>query len=180
MSMLRSVGEGFFKMLPEPVQWGADMIDNFVSGMNKRMPTLHSALNFAARLIRNYIGFSEPKEGPLSNFHTYPIDMMDGYSQGIRDNAWRVRSALEQSMALGDAFRAAPTSRGWTAQGVDDTPAPRFVDGGQSGGSGSQPVTVVIRLDRYELGRAVFELNLDEARRRGSDIVLDGTKLGLA
>ena len=167
MGMLRSVGEGFYKMLPEPIRWGADMIDNFVNGMNKRMPNLQSAVNFAARLIRNYIGFSEPKEGPLSNFHTYPIDMMDGYSHGIRDNAWRVRSALEQSMALGDAFRAAPAASGWTAQGVEDTPAPRFVDGARGSGTAGRLLQVTLVLERRELAQTIVELGDEERQRIG-------------
>lgn len=167
MGMLRSVGEGFFKLLPEPIQWGADMIDNFVSGINKRMPNLQSALSFVAKLIRNYIGFSEPKEGPLSNFHTYGPDMMEGYANDITSNAWRVRSALEQSMALGDAFRAAPAARGWTAQGVDDTPAPRFVDGARGAGTAGRLLQVTLVLERRKLAQTIVELGDEERQRIG-------------
>ena len=45
--------------------------------------------------IKSFLGFSEPDEGPLSNFHTYMPDMIDLMSKGITAGKEKVRKALE-------------------------------------------------------------------------------------
>ena len=47
-----------------------------------------------AQAVKDFLGFSEPKEGPLSNFHTYAPDMMDLYAKGIDDNADKVKNSV--------------------------------------------------------------------------------------
>ena len=148
---------------------GKDLLDLFIQGIKARMPNLRGALNSVGQSIRDRIGFSEPKEGPLSNFHTYAPDMMELYAGGITGNAWRVRRAVEQSMDLAGTFREHGALQLPTAQGRRvqvSTPEPRFVDGG-SGGGRSLPdsVTVVLQLDKTELGRVVVPL-VDAERQR--------------
>lgn len=46
---------------------------------------------------QNFLGFSEPKLGPLSDFHTYAPDMMKLFAQGIKDNEWRIKDQLASS-----------------------------------------------------------------------------------
>ena len=43
--------------------------------------------------IKDRIGFSEPKIGPLSDFHTFAPDMVDLFSQGIYDNLNKITNA---------------------------------------------------------------------------------------
>ena len=50
-----------------------------------------------ASAVKDILGFSEPKEGPLSNFHTYAPDMMDLFAQGIKQNEDVVKRQVEQS-----------------------------------------------------------------------------------
>ena len=86
----------FFGDLPgQALTWGRDLIDSFVSGIKSKVSSVVNAVKDVAGKVRDFLGFSEPKEGPLSNFHTYGPDMMDLYSQGIRSNAWRVTNAVE-------------------------------------------------------------------------------------
>lgn len=81
--------------VPKGTTWGQDIIDNMVTGINSRMDKLEKALQNAAQLIQNYIGFSEPDEGPLSDFHTYMPDMIDLMVKGISEGKARVREAME-------------------------------------------------------------------------------------
>lgn len=74
--------------------WGKDMLDNFISGIKSRVAAVSSAVTNVADTIRRIIGFSEPKEGPLSNFHTYAPDMMNLFADGIRANAGKVESEI--------------------------------------------------------------------------------------
>ena len=85
----------FFKGLPgQAMTWGKDLIDSFVNGIKSKISAVPNAVKSVANKVKDFLGFSEPKEGPLSNFHTYGPDMMSLYGQGIRANAWRVTDAV--------------------------------------------------------------------------------------
>ena len=85
----------FFKDLPgQAMTWGKDLIDSFVNGIKSKITAVTDAVKGVANKVKDFLGFSEPKEGPLSNFHTYGPDMMSLYGQGIRANAWRVTDAV--------------------------------------------------------------------------------------
>ena len=83
------------KSLPgKALQWGKDLIDNFISGIKSKLSALADSVKGVAQTVRDFIGFSEPKKGPLSNFHTYAPDMMSLFAGGIQDNLWRVQDQL--------------------------------------------------------------------------------------
>lgn len=76
------------------LQWGKDLIDNFISGIKSKLSALADSVKGVAQTVRDFIGFSEPKKGPLSNFHTYAPDMMSLFAGGIQNNLWRVQDQL--------------------------------------------------------------------------------------
>ena len=85
----------YIKDLPgKAVDWGRDIINGMVEGIRKGMDTVGGAISGVATTIKNFIGFSEPEMGPLSNFHTYMPDMMEQMAAGIADNTWRVENAI--------------------------------------------------------------------------------------
>ena len=77
--------------------WGSDLLGNFINGIKEKWNSLKQTVGQTAESIKKYLGFSEPEEGPLSDFHTYAPDMMDLFAQGIRDNENVVRNQLEKS-----------------------------------------------------------------------------------
>ena len=88
------------KKLPSlAVTWGRDMIDSFIEGIKERAKNMTDALRGVAEKVKDFLGFSEPKEGPLSNFHTFAPDMMDLFAKGIDDNTYRVTDALQNAAA---------------------------------------------------------------------------------
>ena len=81
--------------------WGRDMIDNFVGGIKEKWNNLKQTVSDAAQTVKDFLGFSEPKMGPLSNFHTYAPDMMALFAQGIRENENVVTDQIEKSFDFG-------------------------------------------------------------------------------
>lgn len=79
----------------DPVQWGKDMIQSFIDGIMGMISSVGDAVGRVADTVKSFLGFSEPEKGPLSNFHTFPKDMVDLYAQGIEDNAYKVADAAE-------------------------------------------------------------------------------------
>ena len=74
--------------------WGKDLLDNFISGIKSKFGDLKNTVKSAAQTVRDFLGFSEPKEGPLSDFHTYSPDMIDLFVKGIKDNLWKMEDAF--------------------------------------------------------------------------------------
>lgn len=93
-SIVETVTSKFSSLISSAATWGADMISNFVSGITSMWNSLVNTLNQAAATVRDFLGFSEPEKGPLSNFHTYAPDMMDLFSQGIKDNESKVTAQV--------------------------------------------------------------------------------------
>ena len=81
--------------------WGKDLIDNFINGIKEKWQDLKQTVSDVAQSIKDFIGFSEPKKGPLSNFHTYAPDMMDLFAKGIRENESVVTDQLAKSFNFG-------------------------------------------------------------------------------
>ena len=83
-------------------QWGKDMVENFTSGISENTGPLFSTLGWLTGKLADNLGFSEPKEGPLSNFHTYAPDMMKLFAQGIRENEKIVTDQIAKSFDFGN------------------------------------------------------------------------------
>lgn len=75
--------------------WGKDLVSNMASGIRNTAHKVGSAVQSVASRIKGFLGFSEPEEGPLSNFHTYMPDMIDLMVKGIKDNVGKVKSEIE-------------------------------------------------------------------------------------
>lgn len=84
--MVEKVKQGFSSAVGEAVSWGADMISNFINGITAKAQALIGKVKEIANKIKSFLGFSEPDEGPLSDFHTYAPDMMNLFIKGINDN----------------------------------------------------------------------------------------------
>jgi len=103
----------------DALQWGKDMIQNFIDGITAKWKALKEKVSGVARTVKSFLGFSEPEQGPLSDFHTYAPDMMMLFAKGIKDNEKKVRDQLEKSFnfdrtlsadsLLGDATRGHAT-----------------------------------------------------------------------
>lgn len=56
------------------------------NGIKNAVNTVKDAVSSVASKIKSWLGFSEPEEGPLSDFHTFMPDMLDLMADGIKDN----------------------------------------------------------------------------------------------
>ncbi len=85
----------YIKQLPgKAVQWGKDIIEGLKNGILAKVQEVAQAARDLAQRIKDNIGFSEPKEGPLSNFHTYMPDMIKLMVKGINENKNKLSQAM--------------------------------------------------------------------------------------
>lgn len=100
--IVSNVASGFMSAVGAAVTWGQDLIGNFISGVLSRWESLKSTVASVAQSVKDFLGFSEPKLGPLSNFHTYAPDMMDLFAKGIKDNESTVTDQIKKTFNFGD------------------------------------------------------------------------------
>lgn len=100
--IVKSIAKGIADAAKEAVTWGHDLIDNFVQGIKDRIQKVVDAVKNVAQKVKDFLGFSEPKDGPLSNFHTYAPDMMKLFAEGVRDNTALITNQIDKSFDFGE------------------------------------------------------------------------------
>lgn len=66
--------------------WGRDICSNIANGISGAIGRVTNAVSAVAEQISDFLHFSEPDVGPLSNFHTFMPDMLELMAKGIKDN----------------------------------------------------------------------------------------------
>lgn len=159
----------FFKSIPDKaLQWGKDLIDNFVNGIKSKVEDVKNAVSNVASTVKDFLGFSEPEEGPLSNFHTYAPDMMQLFAKGITDNAGLLKSAFDKSLNFGNPavdFSANYASGGY----IGNVSAPREQNAPQNSGASVPPITIVVQslLDGKVIGETSYNYIHNRERAYG-------------
>lgn len=160
-----SIRDGFKEKVDGAAQWGKDLIDNFVSGITQKWEDLKSSVRGVAQTVKDILGFSEPKEGPLANFHTFAPDMMDLFIKGIRDNTGKLRAQLEESFDVRDqltlpeaAITGVAATRGAVSES-DTSPAIVYL---------TQPVTIEGRTITTLITEIMWENGQAYARNLGT------------
>lgn len=75
--------------------WGKDLATNMATGIKNNIHKVTNAVTSVADKIKSFLHFTEPDEGPLSNFHTYMPDMIDLMVSGIKSNTNKIKSEME-------------------------------------------------------------------------------------
>lgn len=154
VQLFNNVGNLINERIQNAKQWGIDLIANFINGIVAQAQALWNTLRNIGQGIRNLIGFSEPKEGPLSNFHTYAPDMMKLFAKGIKENEHLVTDQLEKSFDFESTI----------------TPTVKGVGGGGASGNGSDGVIKIVVqsiLDGKVIGETAYEYQREMARAMG-------------
>lgn len=154
------------KSLPgKALQWGKDLIDSFITGIKEKVSHLVDTVKGVAQSVADFLGFSEPEKGPLSNFHTYAPDMMQLFASGIKDNLWRITDQMER---VGTGIQSSiPTPTVDTVYNA----AAGMVNGLAMAGGGVYRVEIPL----YINGKEFYRASIDDLRavQRSNPEVLD-------
>lgn len=79
-------------------KWGKDLVKNVSSGMtnSKSQQTVVGAATKVAGWISNYLHFSLPEKGPLSDFNTSMPDMINLMIRGIKSSKPKLNKSLDE------------------------------------------------------------------------------------
>lgn len=96
--MLIDLTDWFSRKWNDFKEWGSDMIQAFIDGIKEKWQILKDTVCDVASSVKDFLGFSEPDKGPLSNFHTFAPDMMDLFAKGIADNEDTITMQFNRSL----------------------------------------------------------------------------------
>ena len=85
----------YISSLPsQALGWGRDIINGLVDGIRDAISSVTQVMSDVANTIAEFIHFSEPDKGPLSNFHTFMPDMIKEMVQGINKGIPMLENAM--------------------------------------------------------------------------------------
>ena len=92
--LLQSIKDKFTELKNLGKEWGEHLIQNFIDGVLAKWEALKQTVANVANTVKDFLGFTEPKEGPLHNFNSWPRHMMENYANGIEEARFLVRDAV--------------------------------------------------------------------------------------
>jgi phage-related protein len=158
---IQNIGDWFANLGQNALNWGRDLIQNFINGIKQMWENAKRTVSDFAQMIKNFLGFSEPKEGPLSNFHTYAPDIVDLFVKGLKNNQQLVANQLAKTFGMPEAQAGTAQSTAGSAFTAPITPA-------QPAQAAS--MTPLLVLDGQVIGRVFLPHIRDEEMRLGIQI----------
>ena len=153
---IQNIGDWFSNLGQNALNWGRDLIQNFINGIKQMWENAKNTVKNFAQMIKDFLGFSEPKEGPLSDFHTYAPDMIDLFVKGLKDNQQEVANQLAQTFALPEQAAGNGAEAGTQAGGASTFTTPV---------SAARPIDITFVIDGAQ--RWVYRANQAESQRVG-------------
>lgn len=159
--------------------WGKDLATNMATGIKNNIHKVTNAVTSVANKIKSFLHFTEPDEGPLSNFHTYMPDMIDLMVSGIKSNTNKIKSAMENlagtmSYTINtEAVTGIPTTSptikpiNVEANNMLDTLSNVMA---YKGNENDKPIYLTIYVGNAKLGQILLDNLRDMKRQTGKDI----------
>ena len=93
------IREAVGSIVKDALNWGENLINNIVQGINNKIADVENAAKNVASKISNFLGFHSPaKEGPGSDADTWAPNFIDMYSKGFLDSINKISGAVSKIM----------------------------------------------------------------------------------
>lgn len=162
--IIANIIEAFAELGPELMdnasEWGADMIEGLISGIESMATSLGNTISGIASDIDAVIGFSVPEKGPLADWgiHNPGADMIDLFAEGMNKEAYKLDKSLYQTSQIIYDGMSGPDYSGALA-GISS----------QLSAVGGGPEIINVYLGTSKLGSVVVgAINAENARTGGT------------
>lgn len=99
-NIVDKVKEGFSSKIQDAKTWGKDMIQNFIDGITAKWQALKDKVSNVAQTVKDFLGFSLPKKGPLHTFDKSGSDMVDVFIKGIKDSEYKIEKEITSAFSF--------------------------------------------------------------------------------
>lgn len=166
--IIDTIKDAIHEKIEAAKDWGKDLIQNFLDGITAKWQALKDGVAKVANTVKDFLGFSEPEKGPLSDFHTYAPDMMDLFIQGIKDGTGRLQDQIAKSFAFSPTITGIADVRGQSQAVRLDASG---FDAAVSRMSAGQTINITFEGSLAQLGRVLAPVVKNEDRRMGVALV---------
>lgn len=94
MELGSKIKESFMNLINSASEWGSHLIQNFIDGIMAKWEALKQTVANVAQTVKDFLGFSCPSKGPLSDAYKYGPDFMELYAHGIENAKYLVKNAV--------------------------------------------------------------------------------------
>ena len=161
----RKIKDTISQKIQEAVQWGKDLIQNFINGLLEKWEALKGKLQGIGSWLGDTFGTKNEVPGAVSELIQSSPLLSNGIPASIGNGETVLRQRMEATMAIGDELRQLTPTPAQT--GAQTAPAARVQ-------SGHRQQVAYLVLDRTICGKLVFDLNNAETQRIGVQLALAG------
>lgn len=117
--MTDAVATKFKELKDSALNWGKDMVQGFINGITQKFEAFKAKISEMAGIVRSFLHFSKPDEGPLRDYENWMPDMVEGLARSLTASSWKLENAVA-GMAGGMAAGMTMNLGGITINGVAD------------------------------------------------------------
>ena len=117
--MTDSVVNKFTELKNSAVNWGRDMVQGFINGIQEKFEAFRRKIQSLANTVSSFLHFSRPDEGPLRDYEKWMPDMVEGLRRTLSASSYKLESAVG-GLAGGVAAGMTMNLGGITINGVAD------------------------------------------------------------
>ena len=117
---IQRVKDVFKELIDSAKQSGRDFVQGFADGISQRVEKIIDAVKNVAKIIDEYLGFSCPDKGALSQYETWMPDFMQGLAKGIKGNMYMVKGAMNDVAKTMSLPLSASASMNMALAGTDN------------------------------------------------------------
>lgn len=100
-SMLEEFGQLGPQLASNALEWGIDMVQNLIDGVRSMFGNLSDAASNLASCISDYLHFSVPEKGPLSDMDVHGgAGLVRSFIEGIEDGGPELEATLNRTLSL--------------------------------------------------------------------------------
>lgn len=138
-----SVKEHITGLASQAFNWGKDLIMGIVNGIKSVISKVGEAANSVASKIREFLHFSVPDTGPLTDYESWMPDFIGGLAKGIEKSRGMIEQAMQgvtsdmvinpRVMAASGGYAGAGVSGGDLISGINTALNTALAGGGAAG-----------------------------------------------
>ena len=98
--ILRGFEAAFDGIIKGAYGWGSDLLGNFIDGITSMFGKLSSTVSSAATTVSDFLHFSEPEKGPLSDFNESGGDMIENFIDSMNSKQAELEQAVVNTAGI--------------------------------------------------------------------------------
>lgn len=169
MNPFQIAGEKISDVIGNAKNWGTNLIQNFIDGINAMIGKVKDAVSKVADTVKDFLGFSSPtKKGPGSKADKWMPNFMEMMADGIEDNIYEVSAAVNTTA---NTLKGVQPNTDDMASAVGTAVMVAMQQGNVIDSGDDREI--ILELDGARIGKVLLPRLNEEVKRRGFKEILE-------